>query len=240
MLDLILTNEEGMVRNLDHLPGLGSSDHVVLKFTLVCYAVVVSSAPPYRNITDYRHGVGGQLQVLQITYKPGPGGLHQEKKFLFQEKHIHEPKGSAVEEKKEDAVDCRTRNILDHARFTKCLNELRSMTRKLRREHERKLATDLKQNPKAFWKYANTRLRTRTRVEDLNDENGGVATTNQSKADMLSNLFSSVFTLEAPGVLPTLPACFENTMLEDVDVSPQIVEAKLKAGCPEANKLAWP
>ena len=54
VLDLILINEEGMVRNLDHLSGLGSSDHVVLKFTLVCYTVVVSSAPSYRNITDYR------------------------------------------------------------------------------------------------------------------------------------------------------------------------------------------
>ena len=53
VLDLVITNEEGMVRNLDHIPGLGSSDHVVLKFTLVCYAMVDSSPPPYHSITDY-------------------------------------------------------------------------------------------------------------------------------------------------------------------------------------------
>ena len=36
VLDLILTNEEGMVSDLEHLPGLGNSDHVVLQTSLVC------------------------------------------------------------------------------------------------------------------------------------------------------------------------------------------------------------
>ena len=36
-LDLILTNEEGMIANLSHLPALGSSDHEVLRFDLLCY-----------------------------------------------------------------------------------------------------------------------------------------------------------------------------------------------------------
>ena len=37
ILDMILTNEEGMVNNLSYLPGLGRSDHIVLQFTLACY-----------------------------------------------------------------------------------------------------------------------------------------------------------------------------------------------------------
>ena len=129
---------------------------------------------------------------------------------------------------------CRTRDILDHARFAKC-NELRAMTRELRREHERNLVTDLRQNPKAFWKYANSRLRTRSRIEDLLSQNGGVATTNQTKADVLSSFFSSVFTIEDPGVVPTLPGNFEGATLEDVDVSPQVVEAKLAALRPTSS-----
>ena len=39
VLDLVFTNEEGMVSNLEYLPGLGSSDHVVLRFSLVCYSL---------------------------------------------------------------------------------------------------------------------------------------------------------------------------------------------------------
>ena len=38
LLDLILTNEEGMVQNLTYHPGLGDSDHCCLKFDLNCYA----------------------------------------------------------------------------------------------------------------------------------------------------------------------------------------------------------
>ena len=37
ILDLILTNEENMVNDLQYLPGLGSSDHVCLRFNLACY-----------------------------------------------------------------------------------------------------------------------------------------------------------------------------------------------------------
>ena len=39
VLGLVLTNEEGMVSNLEYLPGLGNSDHVVLQFSLICCVV---------------------------------------------------------------------------------------------------------------------------------------------------------------------------------------------------------
>ena len=37
LLDLILSNGEGMVHNLEYHPGLGDSDHVTLTFDLICY-----------------------------------------------------------------------------------------------------------------------------------------------------------------------------------------------------------
>ena len=37
LLDLILTNEEDMVSDLEYLPGLGKSDHVSLTFTYNCF-----------------------------------------------------------------------------------------------------------------------------------------------------------------------------------------------------------
>ena len=36
-LDLLLTNEGGMVRNLSYQPGLGHSDHIILSFNVACY-----------------------------------------------------------------------------------------------------------------------------------------------------------------------------------------------------------
>ena len=37
LLDLIFTNEEGMLSGLEYLPGLGKSDHLMLRFCLRCY-----------------------------------------------------------------------------------------------------------------------------------------------------------------------------------------------------------
>ena len=39
LLDLVFTNEENMVKNLQTRPGLGRSDHVLLEFQLQCYSV---------------------------------------------------------------------------------------------------------------------------------------------------------------------------------------------------------
>ena len=37
LLDLVITNEDGMLTSLQYLPGLGKSDRVVLDFGLACY-----------------------------------------------------------------------------------------------------------------------------------------------------------------------------------------------------------
>jgi len=38
LLDLIFTSELDMINNLSYLPPLGNSDHICIKFNLVCYA----------------------------------------------------------------------------------------------------------------------------------------------------------------------------------------------------------
>ena len=39
LLDLVFTNEEGMIQNLTHNAGLCDSDHECINFTLKCYTV---------------------------------------------------------------------------------------------------------------------------------------------------------------------------------------------------------
>ena len=67
-----------------------------------------------------------------------------------------------------------TRDVLDHARFTRARNKLRTSTRNLRSNFERDLAAHICDNPKGFWRYAGSRLRTKTRVEDLKAEDGAM------------------------------------------------------------------
>ena len=74
------------------------------------------------------------------------------------------------------ALYCESLDPLHHARFARSRNQLRKLTRELRSKYEAKLVGALKQNPKAFWSYANSRLKTRSRVDVLKDENGSVVT----------------------------------------------------------------
>jgi len=54
-LDLVLSNEEGMVDDIQYLPGLGNSDHVCVFFNFVCYLEVTNYKIPKYNIhrADY-------------------------------------------------------------------------------------------------------------------------------------------------------------------------------------------
>ena len=49
LLDLVLSSEEGMVKDLSYHPPLGESDHVILKF-VVTLGQVKQETPPSRNI----------------------------------------------------------------------------------------------------------------------------------------------------------------------------------------------
>jgi hypothetical protein len=57
------------------------------------------------------------------------------------------------------------------------------MTSNLQLVFENKIAREVKTNPKAFWKYASSRLKTRTRIDDLESDDGTRATTNREKAE---------------------------------------------------------
>lgn len=50
VLDLIFTNEENMLDNLQIKPGLGKSDHLVMTFTFNCYIEISETAQKKRNI----------------------------------------------------------------------------------------------------------------------------------------------------------------------------------------------
>jgi len=53
-LDLIFTNEDNMVKDLQYLPDLGNSDHLCLPFTFSCYTPDKSDPPSYcYNLRDF-------------------------------------------------------------------------------------------------------------------------------------------------------------------------------------------
>ena len=69
----------------------------------------------------------------------------------------------------------------------------REKIRKAKAQLELKLAAGVKGNKKLFYKYINSKRRTRENLHSLLDEAGNVTTEDKEKADVLNAFFTSVF-----------------------------------------------
>ena len=74
---------------------------------------------------------------------------------------------------------------------------------------EKDIAKDVKNNPKMFWKYDNSKKKTKSRIWDLKYKLGNEVITTKGKGDkdkgeVLAEYFSSVFTIEPKGEIPIL------------------------------------
>ena len=118
---------------------------------------------------------------------------------------------------------------LDRARFNICRNRLRGLTRKLRRNFESQLVSELNTNPKAFWRYSNSRLKTKATIGDLRNESGVLESGNKARAEILNNCFQRAFTQEQLPATPVLSVGRELPELSDVIISPEAVKLKLQA-----------
>ena len=89
--------------------------------------------------------------------------------------------------------------------YRKLKNQIRRLTRKGKKIMEKNIAKQIKTNPKSFWSYTQSKLKTRSGIPDLEkDQNGdkSYAKDDQEKADLLQEYFSSVFTSEPRDALP--------------------------------------
>ena len=107
-------------------------------------------------------------------------------------------------------------NTADYARFAQLRNQLRGLTRRLRACFEHNLARGLKSNPKAFWKYVHSRMKTTSRISDMDMGNGMMVSRNKEKADTLNSFFCSIFTRENPDDTPILQSIHDDTLLDDI------------------------
>ena len=70
------------------------------------------------------------------------------------------------------------------ARYKRCSSDLRRLTRKLRVELERKPASGIRGNSQGFWRYASSRTKTRTGVENLRTATGELTASDDGKASV--------------------------------------------------------
>ena len=247
LLDLILTNEEGTINNIQYLPPLGKSDHISVVFETNLHPFKDNlkskgydyNKGNYNIMTQNLKSINWtkELNVLTIenaweefdniirkeTEANIPKCRSRKKKPYINKKAEKKIKKKYFLWKKFKETDLGS----DHDNFKRERNSLRYLTRKLQRQFKKIIAKNLKKDPKSFWRYANSKIKTRSKISQLSKTDGNLTENDKEKADVLNTFFSSVFTEENLNHIPTLENKYE-TPLKLLSITPEMVLKKLK------------
>ena len=252
-IDLILSNEEGMVSELEHQSPLGRSDHATLVFKFHCYNTMLVDSPTkfQFNRGDY-NGMRKELAETNWDEKLNPDApvntqwdtfakivTNSMEKFIPRKKANHNRKkmltpldNKAIRKikKKHRAWNrfIESRESHHYHKYCKLKNQVRNLTRKARINQEKQIAEESKGNPKKFWQFAKSQTKTREGISNLKTDEGE-ASTDTHKAEILLNQFSSVFTTEPDGEVPKFPLKDIEHMIDNIVIEVAQVKEKLKS-----------
>ncbi|CAG2252905.1 unnamed protein product [Mytilus edulis] len=202
VLDLIFTNEENMVSDIEYLTPLGKRDHYGIQFQYNCYTKLKIDN---RTKICYDRGNYADFnkEILETNWEVLLNqGDHIDKnwekfheKLLEMEKRYIPVKKIKTSTKRKSEKSIATKDPSIRLEYNKVRNQVKTMTNKLKREHEKKLSTNAKKNPKAIWKYIKSKSKTRSGIGELltdqNDETSRKTDDDKEKAEILAT-FSTV------------------------------------------------
>ena len=249
VLDYILTNEEGMVSDVSTRAGLGKSDHSVLNFTFNCTAQLECStvrrfkyyAGDYEKLKSFMGETtwmeGMENANVNQAWEMFRDRLNQGmEKFIPRTSSNKNPKmrqrkiwmdGNTLDKVKRKNRLYRkwleTRLDEDLQIYRKANNQARQACRRATYNFEKDVATKAKGNPKHFWKYVQSKLKTKIGVATLTRVDGTKTTSDEEKAQELNDFFSSVFTREPSNHLPQMEDIEGIAKLEGINVTPESI-----------------
>ena len=222
ILDLVLTNEEGMIENIDYGNPLGKSDHLVLTFEFKYYT---KRNTKDKNVQIYAKGkydlMEAELRAIkwEAELQEREADVNKQWKYIKERileaadkyipsKRIKKDKSSntkinnemrqLIRKKHRLWQRYRDRNYSDdekYKHYCRVRNKVRKATRYQQKCQEKVIAENAKTNPKKFWQYINQRTKTSSGIADLEDTATGRLTSNEKKkAKILATFFTSVFT----------------------------------------------
>ena len=217
-LDLVLSSEEAMVTDLKSSGILGGSDHYLLEFDL---ALTTNKKESEEIVPDFSKANIPELKkaLKDINWHNRFASKSVQEQWACLDEVLSEKCAKFIPSKRRRVNNkplWLTRDIkttinrkkklwkvykLTHA--DKDLNAYKQHAKKCKAEirkgkllFEQKVANQAKQNPKVFFRYTRSKMRTRDTVGVLMDDNGALVNSDKGVADTLNKYFSSVFTHE--------------------------------------------
>ena len=102
--------------------------------------------------------------------------------------------------------------------------------RKAKGEYEAKLADRVKENPKQFYEYVNSKRKTKHSIGPLTDENGLMSSDSREMGNMLNTFLGSVFTSEEQDELEKVKKKYKivssekNSNLNELNITEEKIE----------------
>ena len=251
VLDLCVTNNSDIIKNIEITTRLGSSDHLSIEIELTFPRIGPHSYTEKRNYYkgDY---VDANIKLSDINWS-SMLDMDLEASWQFFSEHVNhivnetipihkeinpkKPKPpwmdkyclKLVEEKykawKKYSYSRNREHYLDYCRIR---NRVTRSVRYAKRKFERGISLEVKENPKSFWKYVRSKTKTRTGISDLKNDKGEWITNDKDKATELNEFFSSVFTKEEDDELPDFSSKTDSS-ISDIVVTETKVKSLLKA-----------
>jgi hypothetical protein len=243
ILDLILSKDENDIVNLEYLPSLGCSDHVTLLFDFLCdFKIICTGASSYQyrkcdlirfteewettNWQEYfQHSDANSMwesfvckfraSVEKFVPKFKPKSGHMKKPLWMTQDSLRFIKGKRHAWNKYMA----TKRTADFGTYKVVRNAANECVKKSKKNYERTISLKAKSEPKQFWRYVKSKVKSKIGVSNLKRDDGGFVGSDNEKADVLNGFFASVFTKETLHNIPDLPDKTVENNLNDIHVS---------------------
>jgi hypothetical protein len=121
-----------------------------------------------------------------------------------------------------------TKHYIDYQAYIKLRNEATKGVRSAKRQFERKLAQEIKENTKGFWNYVRSNTKVKSGISDLSKDDGTKTSCDEEKAEVLNSFYASVFTQEDVNIIPEPDTKFVGEPLMDAVILEEEVLKKLK------------
>ena len=145
--------------------------------------------------------------------------MNRETLEVVREKHRHFRKWQEMKSEKNREKYYSAEIEQQRRCYSRSSNQARWQCRKAVSSYEKYIASGVKKNARAFWSYVNSKITTRESVCNLTKPDGSKTETDQEKAEVLQDFFSSVFTKEDLQDIP-LPSDVEfDTPLDDIPIT---------------------
>ena len=253
ILDLVLTSDDELITEIEHMDPLGKSDHQVLMFDMM---INVDD-----DVTSFRHKLNlskGNYNIMRKDFsnlnwdhllemdtnemwkcfsdKIKESMDRNIPKIKISSKRKQQPtwmsKKALRRIKKKHKLFKRFLNSnsgIMYRKYISMRNKCKKEIKKAKKRHERKIGEECKNNPKMFWKYVQEQNKTKQGISALKDEDGNLKTTDKEKADILNDYFASVYTTDGKDI-PNLDECSKSNgiSIDSIRITPEAIENKLK------------